>query len=110
MSERHMLRRVARSRALDEKRTDRPQPTGHLVHKLVSVLAVGAAIGGSAAIPSSAIAKSCPTWDVHAVISGQQKRLGAGEFCAVRDNPQYHRYGFECVRYPSGYYHLKRRS
>jgi hypothetical protein len=79
------------------------------MRRILSVLVATAAIGGLAAIPTPALAKSCPSYDVHAVIAGQQKCLGAGEFCARRDNAQYHRYGFNCVLYPSGYYHLKRR-
>ena len=80
------------------------------MRKFISVLAATAAVGGGlAAIPTPAIAKSCPSRDVHAVIGGQQKCLAAGEFCAPRYNSQYRRYGFKCVLYASGYYHLKRR-
>lgn len=80
------------------------------MRRLISALVASAAIGGGlAAIPAPAFAKSCPQRDVHAVIAHQQKCLAAGEFCAHRYNAQYHRYGFNCVRYRSGYYHLKRR-
>jgi hypothetical protein len=82
------------------------------MRRFMSAVAVAVAVaigGGAAAIPTTALARSCPSWDVHAVIGGSQKCLGAGEFCAVRYNREYHRYGFNCVLYPSGYHHLKRR-
>jgi hypothetical protein len=71
--------------------------------------AVIAAVVGLAAIPSAALAKSCAHGYVHGVIGGAQKCLHDGEFCARAEASQYHRYGFNCVRYPSGYYHLKPR-
>lgn len=80
------------------------------MRRYITMLVASAVLGGGlAAVPTQAIAKSCPSPDVHAVIGGQQKCLAAGEFCAPRYNTQYRRYGFKCVLYPSGYYHLKRR-
>jgi hypothetical protein len=76
------------------------------------VMTVAAAIATTVAlavIPSAAIAKSCGPGDVHGVIGGAQKCLADGEFCSHSEASQYHRYGFNCVLYPSGYYHLKRR-
>lgn len=80
------------------------------MRKFISVLAATVAIGGGvAAVPGSAVAKSCHGSYVHAVIGGEQKCLAPGEFCAPRYNAEYHHYGFNCVRYASGYYHLRRR-
>jgi hypothetical protein len=83
---------------------------GAVMRKFLGVLAATAAIGGGiGAIPPSAVAKTCYGSEVHAVIGGEQKCLAAGEFCAARYSFEYHRYGFDCVRYASGYYHLRRR-
>ncbi len=81
------------------------------MRKMISVLAATAAIGGGvAAIPTAAGAKTCWGSYVHATIGGEQKCLGPGEFCSPQYGWEYHRYGFNCVRYASGYYHLRRRS
>jgi uncharacterized membrane protein len=48
-----------------------------------------------AAQPLAGAAKTC-TRDVPAIIGGQHKCLGAGEYCATRYERQYERYGFEC--------------
>ena len=63
---------------------------------------------GLAVIPSAAVAKTCSGSYVHAVIGGAQKCLIQGEFCSHEYSKQYHRYGFNCVLYASGYYHLRR--
>ena len=76
---------------------------------VMSLVATAAMGGGLAAVPTAAIARSCPSRDVPARIGGVQKCLGAGEFCAPRYNREYRRYGFNCVLYPSGYHHLRRR-
>lgn len=62
-----------------------------------------------AVIPSTALAKTCRHHYVHAVIGHAQKCLHAGEFCSHSEARQYRRYGFACVRYRSGYYHLRQR-
>jgi hypothetical protein len=77
--------------------------------RVMTMAAAIATVVGLAVIPSAAVAKSCPPADVHGVIGGAQKCLAAGEFCTHADARQYHRYGFNCVLYPSGYYHLKAR-
>ena len=51
--------------------------------------------------PSAVAAKSCSAGFTHAVISGQQKCLRAGEFCARASDRQYRRYGYRCTRYYS---------
>lgn len=61
-----------------------------------STLAALAALAACIAVPSSAAAKTCSGAYVHAVIGGEQKCLGRGEYCAVRDKRQYRRYGFAC--------------
>jgi hypothetical protein len=53
----------------------------------------------ASAEPSAVAAKTC-TRDVPAVIGGQHKCLGAGEYCATRYEREYVRYGFECVGSP----------
>jgi hypothetical protein len=63
------------------------------VKRIATSLAVLAAC---VAIPPSASAKTCSSAYVHAVIGGEQKCLGRGEYCAVRDKRQYPKYGFVC--------------
>jgi hypothetical protein len=41
--------------------------------------------------------KTCSR-DTPAVINGEQKCLGPGEYCSLRDERQYERYGFQCSR------------
>jgi hypothetical protein len=53
---------------------------------LISVLAVAAVLAILAV--SGAAAKTCSGRYVHAVVGGQQKCLGSGEYCARRfDHP-----------------------
>ena len=49
----------------------------------------------TSAQPTATAAKSCSR-DTPAVIGGQHKCLGAGEYCATRYERQYERYGFVC--------------
>jgi hypothetical protein len=56
----------------------------------VLVLAVPA---GSAAQP---VARAACSQDVSATIEGQHKCLGPGEYCKLRAERQYERYGFVC--------------
>lgn len=89
------------------------------VHRIVATAAtIGAAVAIPAAIPAlpatarpiATIARSCPSFDTHAIIGGEQKCLGRGEFCSYRYRNQYHRYGFNCVLLrPSNTYHLEPR-
>jgi hypothetical protein len=78
-------------------------------NRLAAIAATVATVVGLAAIPGSAAAKSCPPGYVHGVIGGEQKCLQDGEFCSHEYARQYHRYGFNCVLFPSGYYHLRPR-
>ena len=77
--------------------------------RISTMAAVVAAVVGLAVIPSAAMAKTCSAGYVHGVISGAQKCLRRGEFCSRSEASQYRRYGFSCVRLPSGYYHLEPR-
>jgi len=63
---------------------------------LRSTVVVLAALVVCAAVPSSAEAKTCSGAYVHAVIGGEQKCLGRGEYCAVGDRRQSPKYGFAC--------------
>jgi hypothetical protein len=51
---------------------------------------------GSTASSAQPIARAACTRDVSATIGGKHKCLGPGEYCAVRYERQYERYGFEC--------------
>jgi hypothetical protein len=51
----------------------------------------------TSAQPIAITAKTC-TRDTPAVIGGQHKCLGPGEYCATRYERLYERYGFECSR------------
>ncbi len=63
---------------------------------LISALAIAAVLAILAV--SGAAAKTCSGRYVHAVAGGQQKCLGAGEYCAHRYERTYVRYGFVCER------------
>jgi hypothetical protein len=59
---------------------------------VAAVLALGVP-AGSAAQP---VARAACSQDVPATIEGQHKCLGPGEYCKVRAERQYERYGFVC--------------
>ena len=64
----------------------------------LAVTAVGAA-SAAPALPSVApatAAKSCSAGYVHAVLSWGHKCLRAGQFCKIKGDREYHRYGFHC--------------
>jgi hypothetical protein len=63
---------------------------------LISVLAVAAVLAILAV--SGAAANTCGGRYVHAVVGGQQKCLGSGEYCARRFESVYVRHGFVCER------------
>jgi hypothetical protein len=71
--------------------------------KLVTAFTVLAAI----ALPSAAVAQPVArraedcSRDVKAVIAGEERCLGAGEYCKAYDARDYLRYGFECVGNPA---------
>jgi hypothetical protein len=73
--------------------------------RLVLVLvAVAVGLGGSGTAQATklapqspvGIAKSCGAGYRHAIIGGVHKCLRRGQFCAVRYDRQYHRYGYHC--------------
>jgi hypothetical protein len=43
-----------------------------------------------------AAAKTCSSGYTHAIIAGEHKCLRRGQFCAIRYDRTYHRYGFHC--------------
>ena len=75
--------------------------------KFIAPLAAAAAIGAS--VPATAPAADHPRIQAVAAkscrggrwgrIDGKRKCLKAGEFCKRRDDRQYRRYGFRCIRY-----------
>jgi hypothetical protein len=74
----------------------------------VAALVVAAALFAAAAVSparipaigaQSAFAKDCPKGFVHATFSWTTRHrcLKAGQYCERAGNPQYHKYGFQCV-------------
>jgi hypothetical protein len=71
-------------------------------------------LGGAPVVPAtppaarpSIATKSCSGSFRHAVISGAEKCLRRGQFCARAADRQYRRYGFRCTRRDArGNYHL----
>jgi hypothetical protein len=66
--------------------------------RVLMALMAACAVAAPAAIPTAASAKTCSGRYVHAVVGGQQKCLGAGEYCARRFERTYERHGFACER------------
>jgi len=62
---------------------------------IAAALALLFSFGGSASV-AQPVARAACTRDVSATIGGKHKCLGAGEYCAIRYERQYERYGFEC--------------
>jgi hypothetical protein len=50
--------------------------------------------------PTAKTAETCYR-DVKAVIAGEERCLGVGEYCKSYDARDYLRYGFECVGHPA---------
>jgi hypothetical protein len=69
-----------------------------MMKRALAVLMAAGAMAAPAAIPAAASAKACSGRYVHAVVGGQQKCLGAGEYCARRFERTYERHGFTCER------------
>jgi hypothetical protein len=75
-------------------------------HRRVVALAIAAGVlGAFATAPSAtpvvvvtpvAYAKSCPSGYVHAVLSWGHKCLRVGQYCKIKADREYHRYGFHC--------------
>jgi hypothetical protein len=64
---------------------------------LVTVLAVTALAAGRATPATSAEPlKTCGSGYVHAKLSWGEKCLRAGQFCTIKGDREYHRYGFHC--------------
>jgi len=65
---------------------------------VLAALALGGISAEATGAPSSSTiaAKSCSSGYRHAVIGGAHKCLRRGQFCAVRYDRQYHRYGYHC--------------
>jgi hypothetical protein len=69
---------------------------------LSASLPVGQAVAIPPTTPSAPIAvaaKACSSGYVHAVISGSEKCLRRGQFCARAADSQYRGYGFRCTRF-----------
>ena len=63
--------------------------------------------GGATALAAPIVQKSCSAGFQHAVISGAEKCLRRGQFCARAADRQYRRYGYRCAqRDARGNYHL----
>jgi hypothetical protein len=82
------------------------------------VLALSLALSGATAAPAAnpeanarpvAVLKPCSSRYKHAVIAGEHKCLGAGQFCARRYEAVYRRYGFTCKPGSDGRPRLHRR-
>jgi hypothetical protein len=62
-----------------------------------------------ATAPPLALVKSCSSRYKHAVINGEHKCLGTGQFCAKRYESIYRRHGFTCKPGSDGRLRLHRR-
>jgi hypothetical protein len=73
---------------------------------LAAAPAVAPVLDGSRVAPATAQAKTCSR-GTHAVISGAEKCLARGEYCARAQDRTYRHYGFRCVKRDArGSYHL----
>jgi hypothetical protein len=89
--------------------------------RLVPILAaVSLAFAGAATAPAAApqaqpttapvvALKTCSGRYVHALIEGEHKCLGTGQFCATRNQRVYRRHGFVCKPGTDGRLRLHRR-
>jgi hypothetical protein len=69
----------------------RTPPAALIATVLATVTLAAPATGGA-----QPVARIACTHDVSAIIGGEHKCLGAGEYCATRYERQYERYGFVC--------------
>jgi hypothetical protein len=60
------------------------------------VAALAAAAAGGATTAHAGAAKTCSAGYVHASLSWGQKCLRAGQFCKIKGDREYDRYGFHC--------------
>jgi hypothetical protein len=91
------------------------------VKRLVPILAtLSLAFAGAASAPAAApqaqpttapviALKTCSGRYVHAIVGGEHKCLGSGQFCATRYQRIYRRYGFVCKPGSDGRLRLHRR-
>jgi hypothetical protein len=63
---------------------------------MISTALVVALLVLIAALPGTALGKSCPSGYTLGTIGGAQKCLHAGEYCIRSDAKQYRRYHFAC--------------
>jgi hypothetical protein len=68
------------------------------IRRFVVAALAAAAVAVSVGAPGIASAKTCPSGYTHAVISGEQKCLHAGEYCSHLEAAQYRRYHYVCTR------------
>lgn len=68
-----------------------------LVAALSLVAAAATSPAGAAPARASAPAKSCHKGYTLAAFSWGQRCVRAGQFCKKVRNPEYHKYGFQCV-------------
>lgn len=61
-----------------------------------ATLALFFALGGGAASAGQPVARAACSQDVSATIEGRHKCLGPGEYCKLRAEREYERYGFVC--------------
>lgn len=61
------------------------------------LLCLAAVATAALCFTSLASARTCPGGFTHAIISGAQKCLHAGEYCARSASSQYRRYHYVCV-------------
>ena len=67
------------------------------VKRYLAVVAIAASgLVSAAAISPAASAHSCGPGYTHAALSWGHKCLKAGQFCKVKADREYHRYGFHC--------------
>lgn len=62
-----------------------------------------------ASSPPLTLIKTCSSRYKHAIIDGEHKCLGSGQFCATRHESIYRRYGFTCKPGSDGRLRLRRR-
>jgi hypothetical protein len=63
---------------------------------LISLATATLALSIPAASTAQSVARAACTQDVSATIEGDHKCLGPGEYCKLRAERQYERYGFVC--------------
>jgi hypothetical protein len=75
----------------------------------LSVAATAPAAAPEAAARPVAVLKPCSSRYTHALIAGEHKCLGTGQFCARRHEAIYRRHGFTCKPGSDGRLRLHRK-